>query len=124
VLRAAGVELFAQRYSWRCLKGLLGVLPCTFVCTFAAAFALTLTLLAPATFAAACPAPMQTSVEPAPNAAVKNPWGNVGGKFKDLPNAEKVEELAAILPEIGRGGKIRSHFTAATIGTRSNFPRE
>ena len=107
VLRAAGVELFAQRYSWRCLKVLSGVLPCTFVCTFAAAFALTLTLLAPATFAAACPAPMQTSVEPAPNAAVKNPWGNVGGKFKDLPNAEKVEELAAILTEIGRGGKIR-----------------
>jgi dipeptidyl-peptidase-4 len=35
------------------------------------------------------------------------PWGNAGGKFKDLPNAEKVEELAAILPEIGRGGKIR-----------------
>ena len=35
------------------------------------------------------------------------PWGNAGGKFKDLPNAEKVDELAAILPEIGRGGKIR-----------------
>ena len=35
------------------------------------------------------------------------PWGNAGGKFKDLPNAEKVEELAAILTEIGRGGKIR-----------------
>ena len=35
------------------------------------------------------------------------PWGNAGGKFKDLPNAEKVDELAAILPEIVRGGKIR-----------------
>ena len=56
---------------------------------------------------AACPASIQSSVEAAQIAPAKNPWGNAGGKFKDLPNAEKVEELAAILPEIGRGGKIR-----------------
>ena len=56
---------------------------------------------------AASPASIQSSVEAAQIAPAKNPWGNAGGKFRDLPNAEKVEELAAILPEIGRGGKIR-----------------
>ena len=60
-----------------------------------------------ALIAAACPASIQSSIEAAQIAPAKNPWGNAGGKFKDLPNAEKVEELAAILPEIGRGGKIR-----------------
>ena len=79
----------------------------TFAATSAAVGVLALALSARATLAAASPLATQTPTGTAQTETVKNPWGNSGGKFKDLPNAEKVEELAAILTEIGRGGKIR-----------------
>ncbi|MCE9618595.1 MAG: DPP IV N-terminal domain-containing protein [Planctomycetes bacterium] len=39
-------------------------------------------------------------------AAASGPWGSGSGKFKDLPNAEKVTELQGVLSEMSRGGRI------------------
>jgi dipeptidyl-peptidase-4 len=89
------------------LGGARVALSCTFVATSVAVGVLALALTARATLAAASSSAIQTPTAIAQTATAKNPWGNAGGKFKDLPNAEKVEELAAILTEIGRGGKIR-----------------
>ncbi len=56
--------------------------------------------------AAATLASLSLAAAPAPRDAA-SPWSGNSGKFKDLPNADKVAELQSALMEMRRGGAIR-----------------